>query len=178
MMFKTFKKEFCFMAMGWVMFVPRAVREVGEAFIDEGFHPYLVGGSVRDYLLGNFIRDYDMVVDVPDFDKLIDVLSLGGDWIIVPLSPTWGVVQVLAGTFVIDVSLMRSGLRDGFPVFGRGVLRDLIHRDFTVNAIAYDLFSREFVDPVGGRRDLRRRVIRTPLAPPKSLGMVGVVPFC
>jgi poly(A) polymerase len=44
----------------------------------------------------------------------------------------------------------------------------LIRRDFTVNAMAIQLPSREFIDPYGGLRDLARRVIRTPGTPESS----------
>jgi tRNA nucleotidyltransferase/poly(A) polymerase len=43
---------------------------------------------------------------------------------------------------------------------GAGIESDLAHRDFTINAIAYDLADRKWVDPHGGRADLENGLIR------------------
>jgi poly(A) polymerase/tRNA nucleotidyltransferase (CCA-adding enzyme) len=45
-------------------------------------------------------------------------------------------------------------------VFTPSIEEDLRRRDFTINAIAYDLDSRRLLDPHGGRADMHRRLIR------------------
>ncbi len=52
--------------------------------------------------------------------------------------------------------------------FGDDIAEDLARRDFTVNAMAVDLSSRELVDPYGGMADLEKSLLRTPLAPEVS----------
>ena len=52
--------------------------------------------------------------------------------------------------------------------YGRSLEADLARRDFTVNAIAARLPSLDLVDPFGGMRDLRARVLRTPGRPEDS----------
>ena len=52
--------------------------------------------------------------------------------------------------------------------YGRSLEADLARRDFTVNAIAARLPSLELVDPFGGMRDLRAKVLRTPGRPEDS----------
>ena len=43
---------------------------------------------------------------------------------------------------------------------GRSLEEDLAHRDFTVNAIAFDPLGGELLDPFGGRGDLARGRLR------------------
>jgi len=51
----------------------------------------------------------------------------------------------------VDVNPFRVGAR---------IESDLAHRDFTVNAIAYDIADRKWLDPHGGRADLERGLVR------------------
>jgi len=37
---------------------------------------------------------------------------------------------------------------------------DLSHRDFTLNAMAYDIVDKTIIDPFQGRRDIRKKIIR------------------
>ena len=60
------------------------------------------------------------------------------------------ITRVIADTAVFDIS----------PVYGASIEDDLLQRDFTINAMAYDLFAKEIVDPLGGRQDLRQKKIR------------------
>jgi poly(A) polymerase/tRNA nucleotidyltransferase (CCA-adding enzyme) len=62
-------------------------------------------------------------------------------------------------TFRIDREYL-DGRRPDSVVFTPSIEEDLRRRDFTVNAIAYDLSTRHLLDPHGGRADLHRRLIR------------------
>jgi tRNA nucleotidyltransferase (CCA-adding enzyme) len=44
--------------------------------------------------------------------------------------------------------------------FGAHITEDLGHRDFTINAMAYDAVKEEVLDPWGGRKDIERKVVR------------------
>ena len=44
--------------------------------------------------------------------------------------------------------------------FGTHITEDLGHRDFTINAMAYDAVKEEVLDPWGGRKDIERKVVR------------------
>src|SRR5262249_43365336 len=52
--------------------------------------------------------------------------------------------------------------------FGDTLIGDLSRRDFTINAMAVELPSQEFVDPFGGTRDLAVKLLRTPATPELS----------
>jgi len=115
---------------------------------------YIVGGYLRDQLLGRETRDIDLLVPVnalPLGRQLAD--HLGGSF--VPLDEERGVarvvLQVEGERYLVDLSQMRGHLE-----------ADLARRDFTINALAMNLFDPEahLIDPYGGQRDLKERVVR------------------
>jgi tRNA nucleotidyltransferase (CCA-adding enzyme) len=137
-----------------------AIRVVGR--------PRLVGGGVRDWLLGLPPKDFDIEVGGIDFEALHGVLAQFGSTNVVGRS--FGVIKVRSAETgdEYDFSLPRreskfgSGHR-GFSISPDPSLSDAeaaARRDFTVNAIAYDPFSGEIIDPHGGRKDLELRVLR------------------
>ena len=138
--------------------VLQAVRKVGR--------PRVVGGCVRDWLLGLEPKDFDVEVPGVNFETLHRVLAPFGATDVVGRS--FGVIKLRLGGTEYDFSLPRresktgSGHR-GFLVEPEPNLSDseaAARRDFTVNAIAYDPFTGTLIDPHGGERDLRARVLR------------------
>lgn len=112
-------------------------------------HPsagYLVGGAVRDTLLGRAVRDLDWLVRDPKTEAVRAAHALGGR------------------AFVLDVSrghwrvVIESVTRDYAPLEG-DLGADLRARDYTVNALAADLYGA-LSDPTGGRADLRDATLR------------------
>ena len=137
-----------------------ALRRIGR--------PRLVGGGVRDWLLGLPSKDFDVEVAGVDFDALHRALSPFGATDVIGRS--FGVIKVRSATSgaEYDFSLPRresktgSGHR-GFAVAPDPSLSDAeaaARRDFTLNAIAYDPFTNELIDPHLGQRDLQARILR------------------
>lgn len=150
----------------------------------EGFIAYLVGGSVRDLLLGRQPKDFDIgtsahpyqvkrlfrncwiigrrfrlahvkfgtkTIEVATFRRQVPVGSVAPAE---PLSPE----QDVAGTDPSDV------LPEARPIerdneFGTPE-EDAFRRDFTVNALFYDIGTHAIIDYTGGLDDLRARVLR------------------
>ena len=110
---------------------------------------YLVGGAVRDWMLGRPVADYDVVV-FGDPARLAQKLARARG--LRPFRLGKGhmaVYRVVDGKTIYDfASLQGACLED-----------DLKRRDFTINAMAYDLTARSVIDPLGGRRDLQSRRI-------------------
>ena len=91
-----------------------------------------------------------------------------------PLGPTdlvgrsFGVIKVRLDGTEYDFSLPRRESKTGAGHRGFAVAADAnlseadaaARRDFTINAIAYDPLERRLIDPHGGERDLRERVLR------------------
>lgn len=126
---------------------------------------YAVGGQVRDEIMGVEPKDRDYVVVGSSIEEM---LSLGftkvGAHFPVFLHPTTGEEYALART---EVST-GDGYNDYFVQFAPTVTieEDLRRRDLTINSIAKDLETGEYIDPFGGIKDIKRKVIRAtdPLA--------------
>ena len=111
---------------------------------------YLVGGSVRDAILGRPSKDYDVAVprNAKAFAK--EVAKRMGARVIEIGKNDRTVHRVVLGKEILDFS----------PMEGDGIEKDLKRRDFTINAMAYDLQSNSLIDPVGALDDIRSRTIR------------------
>lgn len=108
---------------------------------------YLVGGSVRDLILGEEPLDYDMAVpSSPDKFAQIMAKRLNGKVIILG-KDRFNVYRVISKTLSIDITDLKNNDID----------TDLKARDFTINALAYDLGNKQIIDCVGGLKDLRNR---------------------
>ena len=142
------------------MRIPRVVRDFAAEFKAAGFQCHLVGGAVRDILLGREHTDFDIATDarpeqvVPMFRRVI------------PTGIRHGTVTVHFHRTTFEVTTFRTeaeyadGRRPDSVTFTPSIIDDLARRDFTINAIAYDLLTEKVVDPHGGRADLRQRVLR------------------
>jgi putative nucleotidyltransferase with HDIG domain len=117
---------------------------------------YLVGGTVRDALVerqtdktGHPKQDLDLVVPagaIPLARKLAD--SLGAGFVV--LDEVHRIARVVLDSGTIDIAEQE----------GPSIEVDLGRRDFTCNAIAYDLQREVLIDPFNGKQDLERRLVR------------------
>jgi tRNA nucleotidyltransferase/poly(A) polymerase len=138
---------------------------------------YVVGGAVRDWLIGRQTKDIDIVVTGLPPKKLEEYLRKIGRVDLV--GKVFGVYKVVprgqSGTEPIDVALPRTehsmhmtgGYRD-FKVqsdYRLPIERDLERRDFTVNALAWDIAGERLIDPTSGLADLATKKIRAVGAP-------------
>lgn len=119
---------------------------------------YKVGGAVRDALLGRAVNDHDWVVVGATPEQMIAAgyLPVGKDFPVF-LHPRTREEHALART----ERKTAPGYR-GFVVHAAPTVtleEDLARRDLTINAMAQDADGR-IVDPFGGQRDLRSRVLR------------------
>jgi hypothetical protein len=153
--------------------LPRAGHNVSRKNIDpdalkvlyrlksHDFLAYLVGGGVRDLLLGRQPKDFDIGTDAhpQQVKKLFRNCFIIGR--------RFRLCHVRFGRKVVEVSTFR---RQAEPEVGDTLIRrdntfgtpeeDAFRRDFTVNALFYDISSFSVIDYVGGLPDLEARVIR------------------
>jgi tRNA nucleotidyltransferase/poly(A) polymerase len=111
---------------------------------------WLVGGSVRDLLLDRIPFDYDIAVKGNPAHFAAAVAGrIGGRP--VSIGPKGKRIHRLATeNAVFDISRLA----------GNSIDDDLLRRDFTVNAMAFDPVGGKTVDPLGGRKDLQAGQIR------------------
>jgi tRNA nucleotidyltransferase (CCA-adding enzyme) len=142
--------------------VPDLAASIIAAIRDAGGRALIVGGWVRDRLMGRTSKDIDIEVYGLPADSLRAVLA------------TFGPVNAVGESFTvykvadIDVALPRRESKvgrghKGFEVHGDPTLspREAARRrDFTINAIAWDPLTDEYLDPFDGRADIERRTLR------------------
>ncbi|MCB0343187.1 MAG: CCA tRNA nucleotidyltransferase [Pseudobdellovibrionaceae bacterium] len=135
------------------------VKEVAEKLINNGFKAFLAGGCVRDAIIGRVPKDFDIATDAPPtavegfFEKTI------------PVGREFGIVIVPFSGFQVEVATFR---KDGAYVDGRhpeavtfsSPQEDAARRDFTVNALFYDIQSNAVIDHVGGLQDIKDKSLR------------------
>ena len=140
----------------------RVLYRLNEA----GFRACLVGGAVRDLLLGGHPKDFDIATSATpeEVKKLFRNCRLIGR--------RFRLAHVVFGAEIVEVATFRGSEDDGsggrHVVDGR-ILRDNVYgsieedalrRDFTVNALYYDIADFSVLDYVGGYEDLLRRELR------------------
>ena len=136
--------------------------EIVRHVTDAGGRAFFVGGWVRDRLLGRPASDIDIEVYGLPVEKLESALSKSGP--VNKVGRQFAVYKIQD----IDVSLPRTESKAGhghrgFNVTGDGDLSPAAaarRRDFTVNAIAWNPATGEYVDPYNGQADLEARVLR------------------
>jgi len=132
-----------------------------------GFKSYLVGGSVRDMMLGRAPKDFDVATDARPQEvrrlfrnsriigrrfRLVHILFRGH---VVEVSTFRGAPDPEAQAGDDDDLLITSDNTFGTPE------QDGYRRDFTINALFYDIADFSVIDWVGGVDDLERRLVRS-----------------
>ena len=136
----------------------RIVRAVSEA----GGRALVIGGWVRDRLMGRTSKDIDLEVYGLEPEALRNLLAQFGS--VNAVGESFTVYKVAD----IDVSIPRRESKTGRGHKGFEVRGDpsmspaeaARRRDFTINAIAWDPLTDEYVDPFDGRGDIARRVLK------------------
>jgi poly(A) polymerase len=148
-----------------------AVVDLAERFAAAGHRLALVGGPVRDAALARRAPDHDFTTDaVPDVSERLLRGWAEAVWVI---GKAYGTIGAQRGDLVVEVTTYRAEHYDPTSrkpdvAYGTSLEADLRRRDFTVNAMAVELPSLQFVDAFGGLDDLVAGVLRTPGTPEES----------
>ncbi|MDF1567776.1 MAG: CCA tRNA nucleotidyltransferase [Spirochaetaceae bacterium] len=140
--------------------IPKDLKTAARIFADAGYQCWLVGGAVRDGLLGRGSEDYDLATDAPP-EIVIKLFHRT-----IPTGIKHGTVTILMGSHQFETTTFRTegtysdGRRPDEVSYSTDIMDDLARRDFTINAIAWNLIDEELRDPHNGRQDLDSRIIR------------------
>jgi tRNA nucleotidyltransferase (CCA-adding enzyme) len=156
--------------------VPGIVKNFASFLLRAGYQCYLVGGAVRDILCSRKVQDFDIATDALP-QEVAKIFNR-----VIPTGIKHGTVTVLfkgthfeVTTFRIDEEY-RDGRRPASVTFSPSIEEDLKRRDFTINAMAYDLQENHLLDPHGGRKDLKAGIIRAIGDPLKRFQEDGLRP--
>jgi tRNA nucleotidyltransferase (CCA-adding enzyme) len=148
------------------MKIEKSILKISKYLQKNGAKAIVVGGSVRDFLFKKEPKDFDIEVYGVSLKKLQELLSHFGKVLVVGKS--FGVLKLFFDGKVYDFSLPRkekkvaSGHR-GFKVTCDENLEykeAFKRRDFTINAIGYDIQNGFFIDIYGGIKDLEQKILR------------------
>ncbi len=137
------------------------LKKFGKVFEENGFQAYLVGGAVRDLILKKPCSDWDVATNATP-EQVMSMFKF-----VVPTGIAHGTVTVHFHKTEIEVTTFRTeseysdGRHPDKIAYASTIEEDLSRRDFTMNAIAVNLRNGKICDPFGGRKDIRKKVIRT-----------------
>ncbi len=139
--------------------LPEKVHKIIDTLEEAGFEAYAVGGCVRDSILGREPDDWDITTSAkPEEMKRLFPRT-------VDTGIKHGTVTVLLGGEGFEVTTYRidgtyeDGRHPSEVTFTSNLKEDLLRRDFTINAMAYN--ERDgLMDLYGGLADIDKQVIR------------------
>jgi poly(A) polymerase len=146
-----------------------AIR-IAHTLREQGYSAYLVGGCVRDLLLNREPADYDVATSATP-DEVIHLFpqtfAVGAQFGVVLVPVRRNSAEGERDNYVIEVATFRSdgaysdGRHPDEVQFSKDARVDVQRRDFTINGLLLDPDTREVLDYVGGREDLKQGIIRT-----------------
>ncbi len=144
--------------------------KIAKTIRKAGFQAYLVGGCVRDMILHRTAKDFDIATDaIPG-----DILRLFPGAVLV--GAQFGVVLVRENGVQVEIATFRSdftyedGRRPRQVAFEKDPKQDVLRRDFTINALLYDIENDTVIDFVNGKRDIFEGIVRAIGDPERRFG--------
>ncbi|MEA3493954.1 MAG: CCA tRNA nucleotidyltransferase [Candidatus Margulisiibacteriota bacterium] len=140
---------------------PKNAVKIIKTLKKNGYQAYLVGGCIRDMLLGLPVLEWDITTSAKP-NKVKKLFKK-----VVPTGIKYGTVTIILDKEAYEVTTFRSdekyidGRHPKNVVFTGDIHQDLSRRDFTINAIAYDPIEDKLIDNFNGKKDLKKKIIRT-----------------
>ncbi|WP_247231593.1 CCA tRNA nucleotidyltransferase [Telluribacter sp. SYSU D00476] len=148
------------------------LETVAKAARELGVEAYVIGGFVRDLILKRSSKDIDIVCVGSGIELAERVAAALGNGAHVSVFRNFGTAQIRLDDLEVEfVGARKESYRSDSrkPIVEDGTLEDdQKRRDFTINAMGISLDRDsygELIDPFEGMRDLRMKIIRTPLEP-------------
>ncbi len=147
--------------------LPKILEKILYNLQEIGVKPILVGGCVRDTLLNIPCKDYDIeLFNIDELQIVEKVLQKYGNVKLVGKS--FGVLTLKVQEYDFDFALARIEKKVGSGHRGFEVITDKnlnfqeasLRRDFTINSIGYDFFTKELLDPNNGLDDLKNKELK------------------
>ena len=155
--------------------IPKEVEETSRVLSAARFENFLVGGCVRDLIIGKTPKDWDIATNA----KPEEIIKIFPKTFYENEYGTVGVVNETTSDNTLKVvEITPYRLESGYSDFrrpdkvewGKTIEDDLARRDFTMNALAYDIETGELLDPFKGLEDIEKKLIRTVGKPEERFG--------
>lgn len=149
--------------MNTTLHIPSDIQNVIHLLQMHNAEAFLVGGCVRDTIMGRVPHDYDIATNA--------VVSQIMQWFdekgyrILAFGKRYGTICVYTKAMAVEITTYRiekdydNHRAPTHVVFSSSLQEDLKRRDFTMNAIAYDL-EKGYMDPFCGIQDIKKGCIR------------------
>lgn len=152
--------------------ITEELRELAQLFYDNGEILFIVGGYVRDGYLSveNKIEKKDIDLSSAATPDKVRYILKGTKFRLEYLNAELGVLAIFGEQRYEYATFRRESYNDNTHIpntvtFIRSLREDSERRDFKINAIYYDILKDEYVDPLGGLKDLDSRTITTTKIP-------------
>jgi tRNA nucleotidyltransferase/poly(A) polymerase len=157
--------------------LPDFVVSFMDTFRKAGFEIYLVGGPVRNLLLQKPINNWDLTTNAQpeEIQKLFSDSVYNNDYgtVIIPLEIAGNEEKI-----IFEVTPFRTegtysdGRHPDDIIWANSINDDLVRRDFTINALAYD--GENLIDITEGLKDIDKKIIRAVGDPDKRFQEDGL----
>jgi putative nucleotidyltransferase with HDIG domain len=151
--------------------IPQHVSHVTKSLKAAGFEAFVVGGCVRDTIMGRTPKDWDITTNaVPE--QIISLFESQGRKVV--YENTFGTVAIIDENEPLDSTIRQIEITpfrsetsysdNRHPdsiTFSKTLDEDLKRRDFTVNALAYDIENDILIDNYGGLSDIENDILKT-----------------
>ena len=147
------------------MKIPKILERIAKNLEKKDIKAVIVGGVVRDYFLGiKDSKDIDIeVYNIDSLNELEDELKAFGAVNLV--GKVFGIIKLTTSEGEFDFSLPRieKKVAKGHKGFEVTTKKDLTfkeaakRRDFTINAMGYDILEQKFLDPFDGKKDVEAK---------------------
>ena len=150
-----------------IMQIPNIIKTISKTLKKQNAKTIIVGGSVRDYFLQLPIKDYDIeVYGLNSIEKLEQILQKFGKVNLVGKS--FGVLKFIYQNQEYDFSFPRTENKiskghKGFDIQCNSSLnfqQASSRRDFTINAMGYDIEEKKFLDPFNAKNDIKNKILK------------------
>jgi tRNA nucleotidyltransferase/poly(A) polymerase len=142
--------------------LPKEINIIFNAFKKHHKKLYIVGGAVRDALMKKTPKDFDLTTDATP-EEILSILQEEG---IRAFLKGFGVISAIMNDQEFEIAPFRKESYDGgdgrrpTSVEFTDLETDSSRRDFTINALYFDIDKKKIIDLVGGVKDIENNIIR------------------
>ena len=140
--------------------IPKEVDKALNILHGNGFEAYIVGGCVRDSILGLHPSDWDITTSA----KPNEICRCFRGYRTIETGIKHGTLTIIVDKMQIEITTYRidgeysDHRRPDKVSFTDNIKLDLMRRDFTINALAYN--KNEIIDLFGGIDDIRNKIVK------------------